>query len=125
MLHRRQFLQLAPGAIAFCSGESPLAKSDSFGESPTPKFWFGDSVYQEQICDDDLDLTNFGKPSRDYGIVLGLFFSGGSGRYAPGWNYFVSWRWVGGEAVENTNWDSVIHESELKISDRSLAPRCH
>lgn len=125
MLHRRHFLQLAPGAIAFCSGESLLAESDSFGESPPPKFWFGDYIYEEQICDDDLDPDNFGKPLRDYGVIIGLFFSGGSGQYMPGWNYFISWRWVNGEAVNRNDWDSVTHESELKMSDFSIPKRCH
>lgn len=124
MLHRRQFLQLAPGAISF-SPKSPTCLQKCLqGCRQFPKFWFGDYVYEEQICDDDLDPDNFGKPLRDYGVITGLFFSGGSRHYAPGWNYFVSWRWVGGEATNNSDWDSAVHESELKLSDRSLPKRC-
>lgn len=124
MLHRRQFLQLSSGVIAFRRGESLLRKSNSLGDSPQPKFWFGDYIYREEICDDELDLDNFGKPRRDYGVIIGLFLSSGSSYHLPGWNYFVSWRWVNGEAVDNSDWDDTTHESDLKLSDRLIAPRC-
>ena len=125
MLQRRHLLQLGAAAIALTNKRSLFVYTCIQPGLPKPEFWFGDQVCLEWQCDDELDLENFGKPLQDYGVVIGLFFSGGSRRYAPGWNYFVSWRWVNGEAVENSDWDSAVHESELKLSDRSLAPRCH
>lgn len=124
MLQRRHFLQLSSAAIAFKSSESLWVKSDPLSDSPTPKFWFGDWVCHESVCDDELDPDNFGKTLRDYGVVIGLFFSSGSSRHLPGWNYWVSWRWVNGEAVDNSDWDDAAHESNLKRSD-SLTPKCH
>lgn len=125
MLDRRQFLQLTSGAIAFRGGGSLFPKSNSLGDSPPPKFWFGDYVCQEKICDDELDPDRFGKPLRDYGVIIGLFFSSGSKYRLPGWNYFISWSWVDGEAINNSDWDSVTHESDLKLSNRLIASRCH
>ncbi len=125
MLQRRHFLQLGAGAITLRTKRSLWIESDSLSDSPSPKFWFGDWVCHEWVCDDELDPDNFGKTLRDYGVVIGLFFSSGSSRYRPGWNYFVSWRWIGGEAVENSNWDDANHESGLKRSNPPVAPRCH
>lgn len=125
MLQRRRFLQLSSTAIACKPGRSLWVRNDLLGDSPTPKFWFGDWICHEIVCDDELDPENFGRSLRDYGVVIGLFFSSGSSRYQPGWNYFVSWRWVNGEAVENSDWDDAAHESNLKRSNPTIAPRCH
>lgn len=125
MLQRRHLLHLGLGAIAFRSSSrrsnlSTVCRQVCLQDKlPAPKFWFGDQVCFEWECDDECDRENFGKTLRDYGVVIGLFFSGGSRQYMPGWNYFVSWRWVNGEAVENSDWDSAVHESDL------IPQRCH
>lgn len=96
----------------------------SSSDFPSPKFWFGDQVCLEWICDDELDPDNFGRSLQDYGVVIGLFFSSGSSYHLPGWNYFVSWRCVNGEAVDNSDWDDTAHESHLQLgaTDCKSAP---
>lgn len=115
MLQRRRFLYLSLILCKIAKG-SPISVDRCIppGLQP-PKFWFGDQVCYESVCDDQRDPENFGKPLRDYGVVIGLFFSSGSSYHLPGWNYFVSWRWVGGEATNNSDWDDAAHESNLKL----------
>ena len=125
MLQRRHFLQLTSGAIAFSSKQPSRIQNRIPGCRQSPKFWFGDYICQEWVCDDELDPDRFGKTLCDYGVVIGLIYSSGSRSLQPGWNYFISWKWVNGEAVHNSDWDDATHESELKLSNFSLPPTCH
>lgn len=125
MLQRRHFLQLTSGAIAFRPRPLTGLQNCIPGCRQAPKFWFGDYIYREEICDDKLDPDKFGKPLRDYGLVIGLFFSSGSSYHLPGWNYFISWSWVDGEAINDSDWDDVTHESDLELSNFLIPPTCH
>ena len=112
MLQRRHLLQLGAAAITLKTKRSLSVYTCIQPGLPKPEFWFGDQVCLEWQCDDKLDLENFGKPLQDYGVVIGLFFSGGSRRYAPGWNYSSSHSY-------GVRCNSSI--SIIKISDETLS----
>jgi hypothetical protein len=124
MLQRRQFMQFGLGAIAPKPKRLSLYTDCRQVCIQPPKFWFGDCVSQERVCDDDLDLENFGKAYCDYGVILGMFYTPGDSYYLAGWNYFVHWTWADGKAITSHDLDDIAHETDLKRSDLTQPLGC-
>ncbi len=125
MLQRRRLLQLSAAVPFFKLRSLPLKTRSLPSDLPVPKFWFGDSVRETHVCDDELDPSNLGRVYHNYGSVQGLFFYPDS--YDPsGWVYLVHWHELDGQQAP-PGFVEDVEESLLSFSTpaTSGAPRCH
>ncbi|MCL1474408.1 hypothetical protein [Argonema antarcticum] len=110
---RRSFLTLFPpfllGAAAF-----GVMKSDRTyrlpKNFPPPKFWFGQTVRFEWICDDTKDSL-CGQLKWQQGLVVGMSFNDPE-IYEKGWAYTVDWTSSYNGIVDSS---SILGESDLTL----------
>lgn len=94
----------------FCLGASLLVPRRR--AAATNRFNIGQRVRQSYICDDHIDLENYGKVITWEGTITGMVFNHPDWSL-DGWTYYIDWDLLNGQpAVVGHDFQ---HEDELEV----------